>query len=157
MELSFEDQLMDLDWFALDESGAIGHFTTAGIWPMPRSVAASKEDLERVQDFFWQKPPFTRVSVEAKVFSYADVNPADETAREWFVHDFVQMAARGLYSYNCFLKEQPPAAYYRVAVPNEPLRVDSLPLEIRDILRRTIMPGVSFARDELIGSASLGT
>ncbi len=47
----------DFDWFAVDESGYIGHFTTAGFKLLPKSVSVSAPDLEKVTDYFKQLAP----------------------------------------------------------------------------------------------------
>src|SRR4051812_39010755 len=52
-----EQEATDFDWFAVDESGCIGHFTTAGFKLLPKSVAASAEDLKKVTEHFKQLTP----------------------------------------------------------------------------------------------------
>jgi hypothetical protein len=53
MIISDEDEnTIDYDWFAVDDEGHIGHFATGGCGIMPRSVAASAEDLETITNFF---------------------------------------------------------------------------------------------------------
>jgi hypothetical protein len=40
----------DWDWFAVDASGAVGHFTTAGMRKLPSSVKADNEAALRSLD-----------------------------------------------------------------------------------------------------------
>jgi hypothetical protein len=47
----WEEETTDFDWFALDDQGKIGHFTTGGFGALPQSVASSKEDLEKLVNY----------------------------------------------------------------------------------------------------------
>jgi hypothetical protein len=40
-----EQEATDFDWFAVDESGCIGHFTTAGFKLLPKSVSRKRPGL----------------------------------------------------------------------------------------------------------------
>jgi hypothetical protein len=56
---------------------------------------------------------------------------------------FLDMAARGLYSYNTELDHGPDAQYYLVARPERPISIEDLPADVRDALQLTIL-AVSF-------------
>src|SRR5262249_44019510 len=64
-----EEETLDLDWFALDRNGHIGHFTTGGMGDLPQTVREgySVDSLASVTDFF-------RTSVKPRATPI--VNPA---------------------------------------------------------------------------------
>ena len=150
MELTFEDQLNDLDWFAVDGEGAVGHFTTAGAVPLPRCAARSKENLERLVTHFLAREACTAAVIDPDALANAGMLDSDAASRDWFFGDFLAMARRGLYSYNVFMRTPPAAGYYRVAVPSVPLHVDQLPAEIRALLGEVRFETLSFGCDTLV-------
>lgn len=46
-----EEECEDLDWYAVDESGYIGHFATGGRGFLPRSVKNSSENRLTLHSF----------------------------------------------------------------------------------------------------------
>ena len=140
-----EEEITDLDWFAPDKEGAIGHFTTGGFGVLPRSVASSKEDLERVSKYFNSLPPNRGapiLSAKAKEI----IATKDEKARTAYLQDYLKAASRGLYSFNYQHIGRRPAPYFLVAIPERPLYVTDLPLDIQEVLKRTILPNVFSAQ-----------
>jgi hypothetical protein len=131
---------MDWDWFAADEDGRVGHFTTAGMRPLPESLRGSRETLDLLSEYFEKR---------AAIRGGAVLTPGLEKERGAFNRpinwsSFLEMAVRGLYSYNTELIYGPEAHYYLVAKPDRPISVHDLPVEIRGALERTILP-ISFA------------
>jgi hypothetical protein len=151
-----EEPQLDLDWFALDSQGSVGHFTTGGCGALPRSAAASREDLDLVRTYVLACPETTSAIINpnrsASIRLFASVKPeAAASLRPW-----TATAARGLYAYD-FIDDRRhrPRPYLLVARPELPLHADELPAEIRGIVGRTVLPGVVFSRDDVIGMASL--
>jgi hypothetical protein len=131
-----EQEATDFDWFAVDESGCIAHFATAGFKLLPRSVSASAEDLEKMTAFFTQLPPAgAGYHVEDDSFGNDPKRPPDYTS-------FFEMADRGLYSFDSDPSIVPGLAYYRVAKPARVLTLESLPSRIREIVSRTVLKGI---------------
>jgi hypothetical protein len=60
------------------------------------------------------------------------------------------MAARGLFSFNALLLTMRPVGYFRVADPVAPLRLESLPTNIRAILEKTRLKRLSFRESDVI-------
>ena len=154
-----EEDRLDLDWFALDAQGSVGHFTTGGCGALPRSAAASRDDLTAVRHYVLSLPEigagllnedWLRGLRLTGTVPSAPVAPR-ETFREW-----TAIAARGLYSFD-YIEDlrRRPRPYRVVARPEVPLKADELPPEIRAIVERTVLRDVVFVRNDVINLASL--
>ena len=122
----------DWDWFAVDPSGAIGHFTSAGMRKLPISVKADNEAALRLIEYFASAPKKS----EYVVSDEADLDSKNVKDRKWYLRSFVAMATVGLFSYNTYVDRR-STEYFLVARPNSPLHVDEVPSEIGELLRRT--------------------
>jgi hypothetical protein len=140
-----EEFSKDWDWFAADLEDHIGHFTSAGMRRLPRSVKDNASAAELVANFFGTVAPksstyFIRDDVEADAGGWKT-----EGARDWYLKSFAEMASKGMFSYNTQLGYSPDTKYYLVATPDRPLLLVELPPEIRKIVARTRAP-ISFQR-----------
>jgi hypothetical protein len=129
----------DWDWFAVDPAGCIGHFTTAGMRPLPASVKLDKEAASQLIDYFFTSacksiPYSVRPDAERDCGGWRD-----DAARSWYLKDFTLMASTGLFSYNANVSGSKDH-YFLVAIPSEPLRVEQLPEPVRDLVSRTKSP-----------------
>jgi len=141
MEISSSEQdSTDFDWFCADESGEVGHFTTAGFKRLPGSVSSSSENLVRLKHYFETNAP-------SRCGYVVDRKP-DQTER--YLRSFVAMASRGLYSYDIETYLEPGICYFRVATPLVPLRVDDLPDPIRRIVEMTLLRNKQFSHSSKI-------
>jgi len=137
-----EQEATDFDWFAADESGCVGHFTTAGFKLLPKSVSVSAEDLKKVTDYFRQLTP-TGAGYQVSGELEKEIGPFEsEKKRAQYLSSFSEMADRGLYSFDIDTYVRPGLAYFRVAVPVQPVRLESLPKEVREIVERTQLKGI---------------
>ena len=130
----------DWDWYAVDPDGNIGHFTTAGLRPLPKSVKQDLEAAEALDEHFQERAvpvggSLIREAVEADAGGWKN-----STARERYLKSFDEMAQKGLFSYNTQLVHSTDAKYYLVARPEKPLRAADLPGEVRNLLERTRSP-----------------
>jgi hypothetical protein len=136
---STEAATRDWDWFASDPDGAIGHFTTAGIRPLPKTVKQDRDAALRLIKYFFEE---AARAVPHKVRPEAERDSGgwrDESVRSRYLKDFVKMASAGLFSYNTPVSGR-NTNYFLVAFPEQPLRADQLPPEIRDLVARTKSP-----------------
>lgn len=138
MEIARDLQVgRDFDWFCVDEKGHIGHFTTAGFKYLPKSVEASAENLETLTKFFMALQPQYGHEVDLRL---ADaLNEPKPGPR--YLRDFVAMADRGLFSFDIESYATSGSAYFRVALPLRPLKIEDLPEPIRKILTHTVLAG----------------
>lgn len=147
-----EEFTRDWDWYACDREGHIGHFATAGLRGLPRSVKQDRDALERVGRYLseerkeWSECSF-RAGVEADAGSWKDT-----VARDRYLRSFIQAARRGMFSYNTEMRRGSDAKYYLVAKPDKPLRTSDLPPDIGAVLSKTLSP-ISFAVREYITEA----
>ena len=147
-----EELTRDWDWYACDQEGNIGHFTTAGLRALPHSIKQDRNALERVDRY---------LSEERKESTECSIRAGTETdaggwkgvvARDHYLRSYIQAARRGMFSYNTEMLRGPDAKYYIVAKPDKPLRMSDLPPEIGAMLSKTHAP-VSFAIREYITEA----
>ena len=151
-----EEADLDLDWFALDAQGHVGHFTTGGCGALPRSAAVSREDLETVHRYVTALPEIGASLLNPHRLKGIRLHPFTKAEPRDALRAWGASAARGLYAYD-YLEAQRrrPRPYWVVARPELPLHADELPPGVRDIVGRTVLRGVAFAHDDVIGMASL--
>ena len=155
MEVSeLDEETQDLDWFALDKEGAVGHFATGGFGALPRSVASSLEDLKKITEYFRsQHAPIASPIVSRVIDSHISLK--DEGVMTRYLEDYMKMASRGLFSFDYLRTGTRPRGYFEVAKPSTPLHSTSLPQEIRQILEKTVLDGISFSTADEIGVEAL--
>ena len=151
-----EEPGLVLDWFGLDAQGNVAHFTTGGCGALPRSAAASRDELKRVHDYVMSLPEMGAGLLNEDWLKGLRLVPTTRIEPRHSFREWTASAARGLYAYD-FIEDQRrrPRPYRVVARPEVPLKADELPPEIREIVGRTVLRDVVFARDDVIGMASL--
>jgi hypothetical protein len=109
-----EEFTRDWDWYACDEEGRIGHFTSGGLRALPRSLKQDREAAERIFRYFSEEAPEVSgcsVRAEAEEDAGGWQKPG---AREWFLKSFLQMALKNVFSYNTQMLHGSNAQYYLV-------------------------------------------
>lgn len=122
----------------MDDAGAIGHFATAGFKKLPLSVAQSAEDLASITEYFRSLNVVADYQVDDDL---ATEIPAPENRAQRYLSSFIEMAGRGLYSFDISSYLRPDASYFRVAIPKRPLHFDELPKSICKIVSLTRLKG----------------
>jgi hypothetical protein len=136
---AIEEADRDWDWFAVDPEGKLGHFTTAGMRVLPKTVKQDKEAALRLIDYFFEEAPKS-VAYTVRAEAERDAGGwGDDSARSRYLKDFVRMASAGLFSYDTQTLD-PNGDYFLVASPVEPLLIDQLPHDIRYLAERTKSP-----------------
>lgn len=130
-----EEFTRDWDWYATDEFGAIGHFTTAGFRELPAVVKSDFESAEICARYFDEVHVRCPYAVNDDLESEIGALKDDEE-RQHYLRSFVQMAARGLFSFDTKPLGGGQGYYYLVASPGNPLRLDELPPEIAKLVSR---------------------
>jgi hypothetical protein len=142
MQIGIQEQEdRDFDWFCVDEVGEIGHFASAGFKRLPPSVSSSSEDLELITNYFENAPIRGGHLVDRDLKE--EVPDLDSRAMT-YLQSYIAMADRGMYSYDIQSYLKPNAAYFRVALPSDPIRSVDLPEQIRLIVERTVLKGRLF-------------
>jgi hypothetical protein len=138
-----EQKYRDFDWYCVDAGGRVGHFASAGFKELPSSVAESAEDLSFLNDFFNE---LTAVHDGLEL----DEQLTPERRTERYLHSFVAMADRGLFSFDIESYVRPEICYFRVAMPKNPIGFADLPNNVRAVLGRTILKEHSLAQSSAI-------
>jgi hypothetical protein len=144
-----DEATIDYDWFAVDDEELIGHFATGGCGVMPRSVTASAEDLQTITNFF-RKEATAGTSARLSPTLTAHATFKSDFEKEQYLESYLNIASRGLFSFNALLLTMRPVGYFRVAGPVAPLRLELLPTNIRAILEKTRLKGISFRESDVI-------
>jgi hypothetical protein len=138
-----EEAARDWDWFAADPQDGLGHFTTAGMRSLPKTVKQDREAALKLIDYFFEEAPKSIPYAVCPEVEKEAGRWANDSARDWYLKDFILMASAGLFSYNTHLSG-PNEDYFMVAFPTVPVLLDQLPPEVRELVRRTKSP-FSFA------------
>jgi hypothetical protein len=129
---------IDWDWYAVDEEGHVGHFTSAGMRKLPRSVKRDQEVTDRIRCYFFQQAPVIgswSVRAEAEV----DCGGWARQGSERYLQDFAHMASKGLFSFDTETRTE-KGRYFLVAIPERILRVTELPADIGHLVLQTHAP-----------------
>jgi hypothetical protein len=119
-----ERSRVEFDWIAVDRSGCLGYFATAGFGPIPSSVASNCDLYDEVLEAVLLMP----------IRGSADVSPtAKGDVSEW-----LEVARRGMFAYDWCVSR---SCYELVARPSVP---DVLGGALREIAKRTRL-SVTFA------------
>jgi hypothetical protein len=128
-----DKEILDLDWFALDSTGAIGHFASGGSGAVPSNPNLSLSDLELLTRYFLQREPITTAIANPQVTSRVLLLP-DDGALGRYLSCYLAMASRGLYSFDEDGRGYRPRGYFLVAIPVEPLNIASVDLSVAHLL-----------------------
>ena len=125
-----EQNERDFDWYCVDKDGRIGHFASAGFKRIPPSVEESAEDLRLLDEFF------KKLSTVPEGHQL-DERLTSECRTERYLHSYIAMADRGLFSFDIESHLKAESCYFRVAIPKRPLLFAELPEGVQKVLGRT--------------------
>ncbi|PYT98828.1 MAG: hypothetical protein DMG38_14260 [Acidobacteria bacterium] len=94
-----EEFTRDWDWYAFDDEGNIGHFTTAGLRALPKAVKHDKEAAERqrlARYFFEEASDSGGYSVRDG--AEADAGGWQRQGAERYLKDFAKMGSKGIFN-----------------------------------------------------------
>ena len=105
----------EFDWFAVDVEGKLAHFSTAGDGPVPLSVLEHFVDADSISEVLLSLPE------AGEATGHLPHN----------IEDWLQMARRGIYSYDWKQSSGPDR---RAATPEKPIHVSALPQQLQTSL-----------------------
>ena len=143
-----EEFTRDWDWYAFDDEGNIGHFTTAGLRALPKAVKHDKEAAERLARYFFEEASDSG-GYSVRDGAEADAGGWQRQGAERYLKDFAKMGSKGIFSYNTEMRHGHGGKYYLVAKPECPLRVTDLPPDIKAMVSRIHAP-LSFETAEYV-------
>jgi hypothetical protein len=123
---------MDLDWFAVDEAGHVGLFSTGEDGHAPEEVRD-----ENILLALWN-------------LRHGGGAPDDEDSEFWELSADEIANRLGLFCYDYGEQFEQIAPYVRTARPKTPVHVDQLPPKIRKACKRIRFEKVNFEQAELV-------
>ena len=121
----------EFDWFAVDASGHVGHFSTAGYGPVPLPVL-ERLDVGKEGDLW---------SLGERLLVLPTIGSATGHA-SGHIDDWLALARRGLYGFDWKHWSGP---YLRRATPDVPIKVEAIPDDLQRLVRLVEFPRVTFA------------
>ncbi len=115
-------QCEDIMWFAVDCNGFIIALTSGGIANVPEYVCRSRKETEVLEGFFLNK---TENISDSELLIAHDDSP--------LVTDAISLSRKGIYCFDVSTDSN-EYGYYKIAQPDNPLRLSDLPKKIQDIL-----------------------
>jgi len=121
-------QCEDIIWFGIDSNGYILAFTSGGCGCVPEFVCRSKEETNKLEEFFFHELVFSSDSIiDPSLCNIADYD------------DIIQLSKNGIFVYDVSFEEGYGNKYSIVSHPSNPLHIDSLPDNIKLILNDHII------------------
>jgi hypothetical protein len=123
----------DYEWYAVDASGHVAVFTTAGIGPIPISVLTARLLADSFAEAVWKMPAKGRATMLVSL-------PTPD--------DYIHFASRGFFAYDWSDVHRAAWKTHRYEMqsrPDTPIHVSELPEQFQSLLRRTAFVDVSFA------------
>ena len=121
-------QCEDIMWFGVDVNGYIVAFTSGGYGCIPEYVCRSREETERLEEFFMEELEF---STDSKMEVSLDGSP--------LANDAQVLARKGLFVYDVSFEEDHDREYSIIATPSVPLDYKNLPINISEVLKDHII------------------
>lgn len=141
----------DLEWFGMDRNQHIAHFDTGPYGLIPESIAASREDLDIVVNFFSGELQATTTAYkDPNVFTRVKLINDNTEGRERFLAVYLELCEKGIYCYEADNRFKFAGQYFKVCSPHSPIIASSLPTEIFTILQKTSTQMVCFSQCNLI-------
>ena len=138
MQISTSEEFTkDWDWFAVDTTGSIGHFTSAGLRALPKSVKGNADAVAKLAQYFLVDLSRQGAFLVTKLAETRIPRPNDSESRGRFLASFAAMASKGIFSYNSDMIRGQNSGYYLVARPLDELKLTDLPPSIGALLERT--------------------
>ena len=117
-----ELQCNDIMWFGIDRNGIVFEATSGGCANVPAFVIESKEETETLRDYFLNLPEGNSESI------FLEKLDPDYPAYS----DCLSLTKNGI---TCFdVSDEDENAYKKIAISKTPLKIESLPVNIQNIL-----------------------
>lgn len=115
-------QIEDIMWFGIDRNGIVFEATSGGCANVPAFVIESKEETEALKDYFLNLPEGKSDSV---FLEELDPNyPA--------YSDCLSLTKNGIICFD--MSDEDENAYKKIAISKNPMKIETLPANIQQIL-----------------------
>lgn len=116
-------QCNDIMWFATDRYGCVIALTGGGEGNIPEYVCRSMEETEEIEDYFINK---------AEEICGSTLLIGDNGSL--LCHEAESLAKKGIFCFDVSSEPMYKHGYYKISVPDRPLRLAELPDNIRSML-----------------------
>lgn len=139
---------LDLDWFALDEQDYVVFFTSGG-GELPKSILRDKESNELLRRFFRELPEITiNVGINHHLYNMVELTTLKES--RLYLSDSIKMSRKGLVCFDISPTENGYRYHYhRVCTPENLLKIDQVPEDIKALLSKTRIKGTAAGLNEI--------
>jgi hypothetical protein len=149
-----EQKDFDLSWYAIDADGKIAHFLTGGFRLLPPSIAKSKENLEKLDNYFNDLPDLQEANFVVCPYLKSRLDESDlPLGWNGYIKLFAEMSAKGLYAYDYPYNPGKGHPFIRVTTPKKQLTIEDLPDEIKNLLVTLRLSEIKFSRSDSIPEA----
>ncbi|WP_010252796.1 hypothetical protein [Acetivibrio cellulolyticus] len=148
-----DDEVFEYDilWFAVDSQNEIAQFDSGVYGLLPESVRGSLEDLESIACFILEKLDDTsQTKVSENVFDRVILKDSREVTKKSYFKHSLEFSRKGLYSYESYDSKPTSYQYFRVSMPDNPLKLSDLPEKYKCILEKYRLEECVFSEMELI-------
>ena len=122
-------QCEDIMWFATDCNGNIFECTSAGCGNVPEYVCRSREETEKLLDYFMEKAP--------SITSSQLLIPAEDND---LINDVKKLASKGVYCFDITDYDNDDK-YSCIAAPKKAINISEIPEDIQKLLSDHIYSG----------------
>jgi hypothetical protein len=130
----------DCIWLASDKSGNLAAFVTAGLGPIPITIA--NDDSQSIED------------LETRLMEWPEISDAILLTKVKRPDDFVNMSRRGLFVFDWTdihrTRKEAIEAYELVAKPSTPLHTEQLPFDKRHSMSIIELEGIEFGSTSVL-------
>lgn len=116
-------QCEDITWFGVDANNHIVVFASGGIGNIPEYVCRSKEETEKLYEYFYETLDKTTVGHSLVAGSNS------------LISEFVELSSKGLYCFDVETQNVEGEIYKKISYPDIPILFDDLPVDVKAILQ----------------------
>ena len=135
-----EEEIFDIQWFAIDANNSVAQFTTGGQGFIPFTSKKSLSDLKIVSSFVQDDLPSRCPTIMASKLA-SHIAEKDIFDIDTFKSFYNEMSSKGLYSFCPVRARGRPVDYFLVAKPARPIKLADFPMAIRELLEATRFSG----------------
>ena len=121
-------QTEDIMWFAIDSNGYIFECTSAGRGNVPEYICCSKENTDKLLDYFTNKAPV----LTKPILLIPEEN-------NYLIKEITDLSSKGIFCYD--IDEDDENYYTAVAKPETPITIKDLPEEVQSIISSHVYDG----------------
>lgn len=140
-------EIMDIDWYAVDQSGYIAHFMSGVYGKLPQFIQRDRQRNEWLHEFFSNSLP--EMCGAVLLCTDSDIVLSSEIYTK-FLESCKHVSRCGLYCYDSSNGEQHTQAYHLVCRPEIPLHISMLPPDAAQQLSTMRLANAEYSSGDII-------